>query len=235
MAERGRMARGMVRAGVGHLFTEGGDPRVPGEGEEEEGRTLEHAPGRPRRTRSGAHGSLSCPRRRLATTTAARTTRTNATTTRVASALRWTPVTLRAVTASTAAAATRCGCCGTAYAPTVSAIAAQLAVLPDDETPAGEVSPERAQSFTAVDVGAARLRVHRGEAGRRGRVGVGDEGRTRVRGGALPCRRGGRGERREDTRHRAWSRGRGRRRREGRDGGPGPVCSPGHASGGDGV
>ena len=47
--------------------------------------------------------------------------------------------------------------------------------LADDEPPPGEVAPERAELTAGVDVGAARLRVHRGELGRGGGVAERDD------------------------------------------------------------
>ncbi len=48
--------------------------------------------------------------------------------------------------------------------------------LADDEPPAGQVAPERAEALAPVDVGAARARVPRRQAGRRRGVAVGDDG-----------------------------------------------------------
>ncbi len=47
--------------------------------------------------------------------------------------------------------------------------------LADDEAPPGDESPERAQSFAAVDISTARLGVHRGELRRRGCIAIGDQ------------------------------------------------------------
>ena len=62
--------------------------------------------------------------------------------------------------------------------------------LADDEAPAGQVAPEPAQPFPAVDVGAAGLRILGRQPGRGGRIAVGDhrrdgqaEQQTRTRGG----------------------------------------------------
>ena len=78
--------------------------------------------------------------------------------------------------------------------------------LADHEPPAGEVTPEVTEPLTAVDVGAARLRVHGRELGRRRGVAVRHD-----RGDAEPDQqpaargRGGRAERGEHPRpeHRA--------------------------------
>jgi hypothetical protein len=65
--------------------------------------------------------------------------------------------------------------------------------LADDEAPAGCVTPERAESLAAVDVGSPRLRVERRKPRRRRRVAVGDDGRDAEADEQARTRRGRRG------------------------------------------